>query len=54
MREQCDISKVANPVTFLKWGDTGKVPADAEEAVWYTGTYTRAVSMRPLSRLFSQ
>ena len=22
MREQCDISKVANPVTFLKWGDT--------------------------------
>ena len=22
MREQCDISNVANPVTFLLWGDT--------------------------------
>lgn len=23
MREQCDISNVANPVTFLLWGDSG-------------------------------
>ena len=32
MRQQCDISKVANPVTFLKWGDTSN-PSIAREAL---------------------
>ena len=48
MREQCDISNVANPVTFLLWGDR----VDPPVAMHMTNGYLRlGMHTIPASRI---